>query len=82
MTCGIERSIVGLEGEPGRGRVEPGADHLDDAALLQVPDPVQGRGGGQADRAGQLHVGHIGIRLEQGQQVNVNIIKVDGHSTE
>jgi hypothetical protein len=65
---------VRLEREPGRRRVEPGVDHPDDAGLLQVPDPVERRGGGQADRAGELHVRHISIRLEQRQQMNVNFI--------
>jgi hypothetical protein len=76
------RRDVGLQGEARGGGVEPRVDDPDDSGLLEVPDPVQGRGGGQADRPGQLHVGHIGIRLEQREQVNGNFIKHNSHNTE
>ena len=42
---------VHLQGKPGGGRVELGADDPDDARLLQPADPVQRRRGGQADQA-------------------------------
>jgi len=59
-----------------------GGDRPDHAGLLEVADPVQGRRWGQADRAGQIDVCNICIRLEQRQQMNVNFIKGNGHSTE
>ena len=72
---------VHVQGEPGGGRVEPGGDDPDDAGLLEPADPVQGRGRGEADQAGQLDVGPVGVALQSGQQPDVNIIKVNGHLT-
>jgi len=79
---GQRRRDVHGEREARRGGVEPGRDDPDHAALLQVADPMQRGGRGEADRAGQLHVGHIGIRLEEREQMNVNFIKRSGHTTE
>jgi hypothetical protein len=70
-----------VQGEPGGGGVEPGGDDPDDAGLLQAADPVQGRGGGEADQAGQLDVGAVRVLLQDGQQLDVNIVKLNGHLT-
>jgi hypothetical protein len=45
VVLGQGRRDVGLERETGRGRVQPGVDHPDDAGLLEVSDPVQRRRG-------------------------------------
>jgi hypothetical protein len=55
---------VDLQREAGRRRVQPGRDRPDHPGLLEVTDPVQGGRGGQADRAGQVHVRNICIRLQ------------------
>ena len=72
---------VHLQREAGRGRVELGPDDPDDAGLLQPPDPVQGRGGRQADQPGELDVGAVRVLLQRGEQLYVNFIKVNGHNT-
>lgn len=73
---------IGLQGEAGRRRVEPGVDHPDDAGLLEMAHPMQRRRGGEADQSGQLDVRNIGIRLEQRQQADVNFVKRNGHIAE
>ena len=72
---------VQLQREAGRGRVEPGADHPDDAGLLQPPDPVQGGGRRQARQPGKLDVGTVRVLLQCSEQLYVNIVKFNGHST-
>jgi hypothetical protein len=72
---------VHVQGEAGGGRVEPGGDDPDDAGLLHAADAVQGRGGGEPDEAGQLDVGPVGVDLQRGQQLDVNIVKINSHLT-
>jgi O-acetylserine/cysteine efflux transporter len=66
-----------VQGEPGGGRVDPGADDPDDAGLLQPADAVQGRGRGEPDEAGELDVGAVRVALQGGQQPDVNIFTGD-----
>ena len=70
---------VHLQREPDGRRIEPGADDLDDAGLLQPANPVQRRGGRQADQAGQLDVRAVCVCLQLGQQLQINFIKFYGH---
>jgi hypothetical protein len=72
---------VQLQREAGRGRVEPGADDPDDARFLQPPDPVQGGGRRQARQPGELDVGAVRVLLQRSEQLDVNIIKFNGHNT-
>ena len=46
---------------------------------LSRADPVQGGRGRQADQAGQLDVGPVRVGLQRGKQLDVNIIKRNGH---
>ena len=84
-TQALEPEAVGrektLEREARRSRVELGADDADDAGFLQPPDPVQGGRWRQADEAGELDIRPVGVRLQGGQQLNVNIIKSNSHTT-
>src|ERR1700722_11184077 len=66
---------VDLQREAAGVRVELGADDPDDARLLEPADPVQGRRGRQADQAGQLDVGPVGVGLQGVEQLKVNIVK-------
>jgi hypothetical protein len=79
---GQGRRDVDRQGEARRRRVQPGGDRADHAGVLEVPHAMQGGSGGQPDGAGQLHVCNICIRLEHREQMDVNFIKLDGHSTE
>jgi hypothetical protein len=42
---------------------------------------VQRRGGGKPDQASELDVGAVRVALQDGQQPDVNIIKLNGHLT-
>ena len=68
-----------LQREARQGRVDVRPDDPDDAGVLERPHPVQRRGGGQADQPGELDVGAVRVRLQLGEQLNVNFIKLDGH---
>ena len=72
---------VHLQREAGRSRVDLGADHPDDARLLQPPHPVQGGGRGQPGQPGELHVGAVRVLLQRSQQLDINFIKRNCHST-
>ena len=73
---------VHLQREAGRGRVDLGADHPDDARLLQPPDPVQRGGRRQARHPGEFDVGAVRVLLQHGEQLDVNIVKFNGHIAE
>jgi len=73
------RCHVHVQGKPGSGRVEPSTDDADDAGLLQSADAMQCRRGGQTNKAGEFDVRSVRVRLKRGQQIDVNIIKVNGH---
>jgi len=79
VVAGQARRHVHVQGEPGGGGVEPGADDADDAGLLEPADPVQRGGGGEPDHAGQLDVGAVRVPLQRAQQPDVNIVKINGH---
>ena len=63
---------VDLQLEPGLRCIEPGHDAAKDPRLLEAPDAMQGRGGGQADDPRELHVRAIRIALELLEQSYIN----------
>jgi len=70
---------VHLQRKASRGRVKPGADDADDSRLFQPAYPVQGRGWGEPDQAGELDVRAVRVGLQHGEQFDVNFIKVNSH---
>ena len=72
---------VRLQGKPGRGRVELGADDPDDARLLQRTDPVQRRRRGQPDEPRELDVRAVGVLLQRSEESYVNFVKINCHIT-
>ncbi len=72
---------VQLQREPGGGRVELRADDADHSGLLQPAHPVQRCRGRQADEAGQFDVRAVRVGLQRSEQLYVNFIKFNGHST-
>jgi hypothetical protein len=51
----------------------------DIAGLLQRPHPAQTRRRGNADAAGQFHIGHAAIRLQFGKDFQINGIQSGKH---
>jgi hypothetical protein len=70
---------VDLQTEARRRRIEPGRDGADDAGLLEPADPVQGRRRGQTHRAGELDVRHVGVGLQQDEELDVDVVQFGGH---
>jgi hypothetical protein len=72
---------VDLEREAGAARVHARVDAGDHALLLQAPDAVERRGGGESDDPRELDVRAVGVLLELAQEPDVNFVKLDGHLT-
>ena len=66
--------IRGLRSTDGEVEIEQGA--ADDAALPQGPGPVERRGGGDADRGGQIPVGPPCIMLQFPEQRRIKFVQV------
>jgi hypothetical protein len=72
---------IHLQRKPGGGRIKLGADDADDTRLLQPANAVQRRRGGQSGKAGEFDVGPIRVGLQRGEKLNVNIVKLNCHTT-
>lgn len=56
------------------GRVQPRAVAEDYAVLLQVPDPLQSRGGAEIDSLRQVHVSDPPVALQRAKDAVVNFV--------
>ena len=63
VVVGERDQQVDLQREAGGRGVQPRRDPADHARLLQPPDAVERRGGGEPDDPGELHVGPVGVGL-------------------
>jgi hypothetical protein len=66
----------GLDRAAHGGEIDVEQGPADDAALPQRPGPVQRRGGGDADRGGQIPVGPPCITLQFPQQRRIKCVQV------
>ena len=71
---------VDLQRKSRCARVEARGHGAHDAGVLEPADAVQRRGRGQPDDPRELEVRAVGVGLQLGEDLHVNIVKGNAHS--